>query len=301
MRILITGARGFVGRFLSESFLAKGDYVVATYRNTKPVISDASSTQIKLVRVDLSESLRDLESVDVVIHAAAVHPNSRPAPTIDDYIRSNVVATHNLADYAKAIRPRIFIYLSTLSAYGEVMVSELDEDTPINKPEMYGLSKYMGELILREYVNHFPSICIRLPGVIGAGYFTPWLGRVLRKASRNEPIAIYNPDSMFNNVVDLLELHRFISWIIDREFTGFDVFNLAAAEPITIREVIDLIVSLNGSKSQILEQDTSKQSFSIKIDKIRRVFGFDPATTKSIIHRYVTENMPILERREGIV
>ena len=106
---------------------------------------------------------------------------------------------------------------------------------------------------------------------------------------------------MFNNVVDLLELRRFISWIIDRGFSGCDFFNLAASEPIRIREVVDLIVTPMGSKSQILERDTRKQSFSIKIDKIRQVFGFEPATTRSIIQRYVTENMPVLNRHGGIV
>ena len=299
MKILITGAGGFVGRFLFESFLAKGNHVVATYRNTKPCISDISSAGIsKVVRIDLSESLRDLEPVDVVIHTAAVHPNSRPTPTIDDYLRSNILGTRSLADYAKATRPRLFIYLSTISVYGEIGVSELDENAPLNKPDMYGSTKYMGELLLREQVSHFSSICIRLPGVVGAGYFTPWVGSVLRKASRNEPISIYNPSSMFNNVVDLPELWRFISWIIDRGFAGFDFVNLAAAEPIRIREVIELIVSLTGSKSRIQEQDTDKQSFSIKLDKIKRIFGFESDTTKAIIHRYVTENVPILNHQE---
>jgi len=159
----------------------------------------------------------------------------------------------------------------------------------------------MGELIMKQYANHFPSVCIRLPGVVGKGYFTPWLGMAVVKASRNEPIVIYNPNSLFNNVVDLLELYRFISWIMSTPFSGFDVVNLAASEPMRVREVIDLIISLTGSKSQVLEQATGKQSFSIKTEKIRRVFGFEPATTKDIIHRYVTENLPALNGRERIV
>ena len=135
------------------------------------------------------------------------------------------------------------------------------------------------------------SIC-----VVGAGYFTPWLGSVLIKAAKGEPITIYNSESKFNNIVDLLEIQRFISWISDREFSGFDSINLAANEPITIRKVADLIVSLTGSKSKIIEQNTNKKSFSIATEKINQIFGFIPTSTKKIICRYVEQNKTDLSK-----
>lgn len=292
MRILITGSGGFIGRHLTASLLVANN-IIALYRNTKPNNLGLTPTGLKLVNLDLAESLHGLEAVDVIIHTAA-HTHLIPNSTASDYIRSNVNAMLNLASYARLVQPRIFVYLSTLSVYGEITVRELDEDTPLNKPEMYGLSKYMGEHILKEHLSYFPSVCIRLPGVVGPGYFMPWLGKMLLKASRNEPILIFNPDSLFNNVVDVLELHRFISWIIESSFVGFDVFNLAASEPMRIREVIDLTVSLTNSKSVIHEEDSQRQSFSIKTEKIGKLFGFEPETTKTIIGRYVTENLPFL-------
>lgn len=289
MKILITGAGGFIGKYLAESLLADNHEVIAIYRNTKPIIQSASS-HIRFEKLDLSKSLQRIEPVDVVIHTAA-HTHLIPNSTAYDYVQANVMGMLNLTNYMKAFRPRIFIYFSTLSVYGEVNVKELDEETPLNKPEIYGLSKYMGELILKEFVDWFPSICIRLPGVVGPGYFTPWLGKVLSKALKNEAIMIYNPDSMFNNVVDLIELKRFISLIIESGFVGSDSVNLAASEPIQVQEVLDLIISLTSSKSKIITQNTSKQSFSIKIEKFKKLFGFKPVTTKEIVSRYVAENM----------
>jgi len=287
MKILITGASGLIGNYLLEYYLKDND-VIAIYRNSKPRVQDVSSN-IKFIRHDISQDIKGLEHVDIIIHAAA-HTHLITHSTAFDYIQSNIMGTLSLANYAKVIRPRLFIFLSTLSAYGEILADEINEDTPLNKPEMYGLSKYTGELILKEYEDYFPSICIRLPGVVGAGYFTPWIGSVLIKAAKDDPITIYNSESIFNNIVDLSEIQRFISWISDREFSGSDSFNLAANEPITIRKVVDLIVSLTGSQSKIIEQDTNKKSFSIETEKVNQIFGFIPTSTTKIICRYVEQN-----------
>lgn len=294
MRILLTGSGGFIGRGLLDFFLSDGVSIIATYRNTKPEVPDISNKKIELVRLDLSvDNLEKLGAVDVIVHAAA-HTHLIPDSTAHDYNRSNVVATLNLADYAKAFSPKLFVYLSAFAVYGDVTTKEVDEDTTFNKPGMYGVSKFMCEHILRENSGYFPSVCIRLPGVVGKGDFKPWLGKTLRKAGRNEPIRIYNSDSLFNNVVHLTELHRFISLVIKNGFDGFEYINLAASEPIMIREVIDIIISLTESKSEIIKQETSKQSFYVKTDKVRRIFGFEPEITKTIISRYVNENIPYL-------
>jgi len=294
MRILVTGSGGFIGRELLDFFLNDGVSVIATYRNTKPEVPDISSKKIELVRLDLSvDNLEKIGAVDVIVHAAA-HTHLIPDSTAYDYNRSNVVATLNLADYAKTLPPKLFIYLSSFSVYGDITTGELDEDTLFNKPQMYGVSKFMCEHILREHSGYFPSVCIRLPGVVGKGSFVPWLGKILRKAGRNEPIQIYNSDSLFNNVVDVTELHRFISLVIKNGFDSFEYVNLAASEPIMIREVIDIIISLTESRSEIIKQETRRQSFYVKTDKVRRIFGFEPEITKIIISRYVKESIPYL-------
>ena len=121
-----------------EYYLKDND-VIAIYRNTKPRVQHVSSN-IKLIRHDISQDIKGLEHVDIIIHAAA-HTHLITHSTAFDYIQSNIMGTLSLANYAKVIRPRLFIYLSTLSAYGEILADEINEDTPLNKPEMYGLSK----------------------------------------------------------------------------------------------------------------------------------------------------------------
>ena len=294
MRILVTGAGGLIGGYLASAFVQDGWHVIALYRNKVPTIAGGVKGDVEYLQMDLSNGLDGLKPVDVIIHAAA-HTHLIPNSTAEDYIRSNLIGTLNLVKYAKANRPAVFVYLSTVSMYGDVTVADLEEDTPAHGAEMYGMTKYMGERILRDHAEDFPSVSVRLPGVVGPGYFTPWIGSALLRASRDEDILVYNPESLFNNGVDLEELSRFVFWVIGSGIGGFEAVNLAAGEPLPIREVVELIVSLTGSKSNITEQATDRRSFLINCAKVKSVFGFDPATTKSIIQRYVAGNLTQLK------
>ena len=288
MKVLITGAAGLIGGHLSKVFHQEGHDVIATFRDTVPSESQLSSG-IKFVNLDIADGLQSILDVDVIIHAAAL-THLIPDATASDYIHSNLTGAIRVAEYAESVKPKVLVYMSTLSVYGNIQVSELLEETPLGSPEMYGLTKYMGELIFKNYASAFPSVCIRLPGVVGEGYFTPWLGKILRTANNDNPITIYNPDSMFNNVVDLTELQSLVSRIMAMSLTGFEVVNFAASEPISIREVVELIIKKTGSGSSVSEEQSTRNSFTINTDKVRRLYEFCPSTTNEIIQRYITDN-----------
>ena len=290
MKILITGAGGFIGGCLTEAFCKEGHQVVALCRKNKPRIPAEGSNQISIIH-DISKNIKDLPPVDVIIHTAA-HTHLIQNSSANDYVQANVIGMLNLVDYAINNRPKIFINFSTISIYGEIAVGELNEDTPLNKPGMYGLSKYMAEQILKTAKDSFPAVTIRLPGVVGKGYYTPWLGKVLNKCLEHKPITIYNANSLFNNVVDLLEIKKFISQLINFRVNGYEYVNLAATEPITISEVITRIVATAKSRSSIKKEQTAKTSFSISTEKLAGIFGYRPAKTATMIERYVKENLP---------
>jgi UDP-glucose 4-epimerase len=301
MKFLVTGGGGLIGGYLADALVADGHEVVATYRKTLPRLSQGGTPRLRLIAMDLAQPWPSVEPVDIVIHAAA-HTHLIPDSTAWDYVRSNIIGTLNLIRYAQAVRPRLVILLSTLSVYGQVVVNRLDEATLLNQPELYGATKYVAELAMREAATSVPSLCVRLPGVVGQGYFTPWLGQVVQAASRQEPIRLYNPTALFNNVVHLAELRRFILHVAERGLAGWERVHLAAAEPLPVRTVVDLVVSLLGSRSRILEERPSAKrvSFIISIERLRRLCGFEPATTTAIVRQYVTENLEVLKRPEGL-
>lgn len=285
MRILVTGGGGFIGQGLVQSMAARGHDVVATYRSHKPERL-AEDTNVACVQLDLADGLGAVPPVDAVIHAAA-HTHLVPDSTADDYIRSNVQGTRNLVAWARKSGVRYLINLSTLSVYGELPAGELTEETPLYRPGLYGATKYLCELTVAEAAKDFGSVSIRLPGVVAPGYFTPWIGQVLRRALAGEEIVVYNADAPFNNIVDVEELGRFIAHALKTPSAGSEMINLAASDPLPIGELVGTIVAEAGSASRVSSGDARKPSFSIVTERVKRIFAFHPASTREMVRRYV--------------
>jgi len=136
-RILVTGAKGFVGSYLLKTWLDKEMNVIGTSRED----------------TDLSKDMLTCRAVDTIVHTAALCPNKRHK--VEQYVDNNVTATRNLCEYAQDFGIDKFIYLSTMSVYDS---------------EPYGVTKLMGELILGDY--DFESVIVRLPRVYADGTVT---------------------------------------------------------------------------------------------------------------------------------
>lgn len=296
MKILITGLGSHVATYLARTYARDGHQITATYLTRKPEGLTATDG-IRVIKVDLANGPLNLEPADVVIHAAARTAwTSNPA---SEYIRSNVVATKNLAEYGKITQPKVFFYFSSIAIHGDIDAAELCEDTVITSPNMYGLSKYMGEKLIEERATDFPSVAIRLPGIIGPGYFAPIVGRILSQATANETIPIYNPDSMFNAVTDFEDVKAFISHVFESAYDGHRVVNLAGSEPMKLKDLVENITSRVGSTSSISEQPSSQRPFCINTERIIQEFEFQPSATRTIIERFVDDNKLLLTTDGG--
>ena len=177
MKILVTGASGFIGSFLVEKGLEMGYEVWAGMRrgSSRRYLQDK---RIRFVELDLSSPERlQLQlasfkaahgSWDYVIHAAGV------TKCIDkkDFLRVNYEGTKNLADalLQQGMEPRKFVYISSLSVFGPVREEQpytpiMASDTPMPDTE-YGKSKLIAENYIRNNVR-FPYVILRPTGVYG--------------------------------------------------------------------------------------------------------------------------------------
>lgn len=290
MKILITGSGGFIGNYLAQTFLNQGYSVTATYRNVKPTLTVPSVRRLKSIALNLNEGCKNMGRADVVIHAAAAHPTALPEPGVNDYVQSNVLATLNLAEYFKKNPPNFFVFLSSVDIYGTVTQTRLREDALINNPNIYGFTKNLSENILKNYTQYFPVLSIRLPGVVGFGNRKAWVGRVFENLTKSKPAAIYNPDALFNNVIHVADIARFISSLPKKHLVKFDAVNLAASGSMQIKEIVESMKKMINSKSKITVCQNSRKSYTINIAKLEKKFGFRPESVKHTIDRYVSEN-----------
>lgn len=176
MKILVTGASGFIGSFLVEEGLRRGDEVWAGVRSGSPrrYLRDR---RIRFVELDfahpeiLSEQLvawkQEYGRWDAVIHCAGV----TKCPRKEEFMRGNYVYTRRLVETLQALEmvPEQFIYISSLSVFGPVREKEYtpieEKDTPL-PDTAYGMSKLESERYLQG-LSHFPYVIFRPTGVYG--------------------------------------------------------------------------------------------------------------------------------------
>lgn len=173
MKILITGASGFIGSFIVEEALRRGFETWAGVRGSSSR-SYLSDPRIHFIELDFSSEDRlaqalDGHDFDYVVHAAGV----TKCLTASDFMKVNYQGTVNLVNaILKTKMPmRRFIYLSSLSVFGAIREEQpyqeiTEHDTP--RPNTaYGKSKLKAEQFLDSIGNEFNYIVLRPTGVYG--------------------------------------------------------------------------------------------------------------------------------------
>ena len=168
MKILLTGATGFIGKHLLRVLLHEGHHVVCLVRDLKKLDADVAA-RVEVIRGDLSlfaDASLVLPEVDVVVHLAAVIAGKNEA----EYASINFDAVKDLlaALGRQAWKPKRFIFASSLAAagpsHGDVAHTEEDDVLPIDP---YGQAKANAEKLMR--AQPFPTTSFRPPIVLGAG------------------------------------------------------------------------------------------------------------------------------------
>ena len=170
MKILVTGATGFVGRKLIPHILDEGHEVVALVRSTSNV--EGLSKDIEIREADLLDisSLEPIvQDIDVVIHLAAYfdfYPSS-----VDLLYKVNVEGTKNLMSACVGTKVERFIYCSSTEVIGAVRFPPGNEDTELNPSFDYSKSKVLAEQIVREISKDtkLDHIILRPTGIMGEG------------------------------------------------------------------------------------------------------------------------------------
>ncbi len=164
MKVLVTGANGFIGRALVQDLRGHGHEVVTATRRP-------ASNCVGVGEIDGSTDWSAaLQGCDAIVHAAArVHQMKEEAADAEAlYRRTNVDGTLNLARQAAASGVRRFIFLSSIKAMGEA--GHFTAETPFRPEDAYGRSKREAEEgLLQLAATGLEVVILRLPLVYGPG------------------------------------------------------------------------------------------------------------------------------------
>ena len=291
MRILVTGAAGFIGASLSKKLLTLGETVYGIDN-----LNSYYSQKLKLDRInniennrniyqdrwefevcDLTDELNLKEifikfNPDVVVNLAAQAGVRYSIKEPSAYIKSNIVGFNNILEKCVKFKVKNLIYASSSSVYGINKNKSFHEDHQVNHPiSLYAATKRSNELIAHTYSHIFelPATGLRFFTVYG-----PW-GRpdmapmiFTKSILEKQPLNIYNFGKMqrdftfINDVTEAIVRCCFKPASMDKEFnldsptasTSFAphrIFNVGNSNPIKLLDFVKTLENQLGIKAKL--------------------------------------------------
>jgi dTDP-4-dehydrorhamnose reductase len=281
MKILITGANGFLGQHLTLYLSSKGFDIVASGRgNCKiPQLSDFGYQVLELTDEETVKNIVSTLRPDIIVHTAAMSKPDECDRKRDECILNNVTATAYLVEAANTVDAS-FIYVSTDFVFGEGGPhSEEDEPAPLN---FYGQSKLMAEKMVTADAKQFAIMRpVFIYGEIWEGIRPTFLHWVRNNLEQGKPIKVVN--DQHRTPTHVLDLCKGIEAMIRTKATG--IYHLAGREilspyemAITVAEVLKLDKSLIESVTAETFPEPVKRArqSGLKIGKACNELGYCP-------------------------
>ena len=272
MKVVVTGAAGFIGSHLTESLLADGHEVTGVDaftdyypRPTKErnLEKSRSHGKFRLVEGRLQDlDLRPLlDGVDRVFHLAAqAGVRASWGREFAHYTDHNVLATQRLLEAARAADGPRVVYASSSSVYGDAPTLPLSEDARCEPVSPYGVSKLAAEHLGVLYHRNFgvPVVSLRYFTVYGPRQRPDMAFHRFLKAARDaEPIHLYGDGGQtrdFTFVSDIVAATRAAA---DSGRPG-SVYNVGGGERVVLSDVLRQIEDVTGRRLTIVRDEVQK-------------------------------------------
>jgi len=294
MRILVTGAAGFIGSHLAEKLAAMGHDVVGLDCFTdyyppalkKLNASEVAASGVPMLNLDLAEAdlSRAVDDVEIIYHAAA-QPGIAATVPLETYVRNNIIATHRLLEAAlKAPALKCFINVSTSSVYGAHATDT--EDTPPKPTSYYGVTKLAAEQLALAYWREkaLPACSLRLFSVYGPRERPEKLyPKLIRSILEDTDFPLFegseNHSRSFTYVDDIIA--GFVAVLDHLDAVRGEIFNIGSDTETTTGEgirTVETILGKNARKTIMPRRPGDQLRTHANIDKARRVLNYSPAT-----------------------
>jgi UDP-glucuronate 4-epimerase len=296
MRILVSGAAGFIGSHLCENLASLHHEVVGidNFNNYYDVklkklnASDLENVGVKIYRLDLNDDLKSVFETpfDYIYHLAA-QPGISSDTSLNDYITNNIYATQNLLESVLKYNAdlKLFINISTSSVYGSV--ATVDEEVTPKPISFYGTTKLAAEQLVLglERTNKLKACSIRLYSVYGPRERPEKLyTKLIDNLHNNQPFPLFEGsvkhERSFTFVGDIVD--GLASIIGNESVVNGEIINLGTDVVNTTQEGITIVEEIMNKKLVIDHQPARKgdqQKTSAVINKAVKLLNYKPKST----------------------
>lgn len=262
--VLVTGASGFIGGYLTEALMNAGAHVSALS------VSGGKEGKIRWLKGDITEpeTLKGLcDGIHVVFHLAAISNVEKSIENPMLTVTTNTMGTLNLLEEARKANVKKFVYISSAHVYGAPQYVPVDEKHPVVPREPYAASKIASEMIVQAYGNAYGlgHAIVRPFNVFGAGQDESFLiPGVIAQAIRDRQIKVGNTDP----TRDFLYIKDCVGGFLTIGDRGTGIYNIGSGNEIAIKTVVEQIRDLIDPKISIVSDEGRMRAGKVEIPRM---------------------------------
>ena len=286
MKILVTGTEGYLGSLLPPLLIAKGHKVIGVDTGFYKVgwLYNGTEITVKTLNKDIRNiNPEDLEGVDAIVHKAELSndPTGQLAPHITYDI--NHLGSVRLANLAKTMGVRRFVYMSSCSVYGIATDGDVTEESPVNPQTAYAECKTLVERDIKLLADDdFSPTFMRNATAFGASprmRFDIVLNNLAGLAWTTKEIKMTSDGTPWRSLVHALDICKAIVCVLEapRDIIHNQVFNVGDTQNnYRVREIAQIIAAtFPDCKLTFGNNGADNRSYRVSFEKINTILpGF---------------------------
>jgi dTDP-glucose 4,6-dehydratase len=290
MRLLVTGAAGFIGSTYVRVVLAGGDDRIVvldklTYAGRRENLADLEG-RIEFVEGAIEDrSLVDelVQGCDAIVNFAAESHVDRSIADQDAFARTHVIGTGVLLDAARTHGVARFVQVSTDEVYGSIASGSFTEASPLNPSSPYSATKAAGDLLVSAHVHTYgtnASICRGSNNYGPRQYPEKLIPLCVLNALAGDNLPVYGDGLQVRNWLFVEDFARAIDAVLRHGEAG-EVYNAGGPDESPNIEIVKRILALCARDESLIEYVTDRpghdRRYSLSSDRVRAL-GWEPRT-----------------------